>query len=177
MILYCVVWPRHKGTNTYILNVPANFSCRTWFRQQLGKYWGSLPNSQTPRWSSMPHQSFVICFLYDSCHQFSLIHLFLRLKWHPTPSCCSLCVKLLAGVSTSLHRTYTHSVAKLLKLGLMSAQHIIPISPWPFVVLFCKLQTLFFSFSTRFLLLFCQHVLRLRCRSCHTVPLRSFFGP
>lgn len=42
MILYCVVWPRHKGTNTYILNVPANFSCRTWFRQQLEKYWGSL---------------------------------------------------------------------------------------------------------------------------------------
>lgn len=30
----------------------------------------------------MPHQSFVIGFLFDWCHQFTLIHLFLRLKWH-----------------------------------------------------------------------------------------------
>ena len=45
----------------------------------------SRPNKTTPRWYSGASPECCGILSYPWCHQFRQSHLFLRLKWHPTP--------------------------------------------------------------------------------------------
>lgn len=140
-----------------------------------------------------------IILSYPWCHQFSLSHLFLRLKWHPTPSYYPLRVQLLArDIFISLFLPPSNIHSSLVACSNSSVHNTLHQSSFVYFLCFANFRyfTLIFSFSNDVfaVTVFCQKVLLLPvsntqflktllhhyplwCRSRQASLAWSFFGP